>query len=278
MKRIYMTLALIGGLAIGANAQVADLESLVDMLDNTCLNNGQTIVPDTAQTPFGAWGILNNGPESLLSGDRVNFIYPESTLGSGGVGVYYVTLSADVPAGDFAYVASNLKVDSINTLLNIDSFNAGVTTFSGLLVPRASLQPNQVYGFYMYTIGTGNDLNNPDNTDTVNNNFVFVPVKWNCNLSVEEMIKGAAKESITTYPNPANNEISFDYIFATPSKTATARITDLTGRTLLVKDFGKSYGYGTQKFTLDVSSLPSGTYLLEFVTDEKRGISKFNKR
>lgn len=276
MKRIYMTMALLGGLAFGAKAQVADLEAFVLMDDNTCLEAGKVVSNDTTVQPFGIWGVFNNGPESLIVGDKVNYIFPRSTVSETGASVFYAELTETAPAEDYAFASTGLPVDSIRTLLNIDSFNAGVNQFSSLLVPRASLVTNKIYGFYLYVIGTGEDINAPDNQDTVgSNNFAFVPVKWNCTQSIAEMIKGAARENITVYPNPSRDEISFDYDFAKASTAATVRVTDLTGRTLVVKDFGKN-SFGKKKFTINVANLPVGSYILEFTTDEKRGISKFN--
>ncbi len=53
-----------------------------------------------------------------------------------------------------------------------------------------------------------------------------------------------------------------------------ARVSDITGRTILVKDFGK-YSAGVQTFSIDVSSLHTGTYFLEFITEDQRGLGKF---
>ncbi|RZK45934.1 MAG: T9SS type A sorting domain-containing protein, partial [Pedobacter sp.] len=198
-------------------------------------------------------------------------------VSSTGAQVYPAVLTDDAAGGDPAVVLSTFPVSLVKTLLNIDSFEACVNQFSGLLVPRANLVTGKTYGFYVYTIGVGEDIANPDNTDTItSNNFVYVPIKWDCNLSVDEMIKGAKKESLTVYPNPASTEVNFDYIFDANSTTAVARITDITGRTVLVKDFGKSNGFGTRKFKVDVSALPAGTYIMEFSTDNKRAVSKFS--
>jgi hypothetical protein len=278
MKRIYMTLALIGALIAQTNAQTIDLESVVDTRGVPCLNNGQIIQPDTTIAPYAIWAVYNNGPDDLVSGDKLMYIFPKSVLGTSGIGVYISTLSAGAPANSFAMVQSNFPVDSINTLLDIDSFNAGATQFSHLMVPRNALVNNKTYGFYLYVIGIGDDPNNPENLDTVKNNFAFQPVKWNCNLSIGDMLKGADKETLTIFPNPASDMISFEYVFGNNSNTSIIRITDLSGRTILVKDFGRNSGVGSKTFKVDVSALPAGTYIAEFSTDDKRAISKFSKK
>jgi hypothetical protein len=273
MKRIYMALALVGGLAFGAKAQFIDLTSQVQMDSAACLKLGSTFTPsETAvgDSVSGVWGVINNGPESILAGDIVWIATPRNEIGFFG----QYTASSDVPAGEVAFAFSYMKVDSIKSLIVLEALDTA-TTFDGLMDPPPYVN-GKAYGFYTYNLGIGGDINNPENTDTVNNDLDFQVIIWNnCATSVEEMLVGKEKSSLTTYPNPAYNEVNFDYNFTETTKTAVARITDVTGRTVIVKDFGKNMP-GKQSFNMDISALNPGMYIIEFSTDNKRAISKFS--
>jgi len=273
MKRIYMALALIGGLAFGAKAQTIDLQGVVEMDSATCLKPGFTFSPSEAPTGDsipGIWAVVNNGPDNILSGDILWVATSRNQIG------YYsgYTMTQDVTPGNAAFAQSYMKVDSIKSLIVLEALDTA-TTYDGLMDAPPYVN-GKAYGFYTWVAGIGNDLNSIQNTDTVNNDLDFQVVIWNnCATSIEEMLVGNQKSSLTTYPNPAYNEVNFDYNFNEATKTAVARIADVTGRTVSTKDFGK-YSTGKQSFKMDVSSLNPGIYILEFVTDNKRAISKFS--
>ncbi len=56
--------------------------------------------------------------------------------------------------------------------------------------------------------------------------------------------------------------------------TATIRVSDITGRTVMLNETGKNSA-GEHKFSVDVTALHAGTYFVELITEDKRGISKF---
>lgn len=279
MKRIYMTLGAIVALATSSFAQHADLAGVVQMSSFACLNQGTTIYPNDTTIngvaqPTGAWGVVNNGPDQIDSSTTLNIITPVCPVSSTGAGVLSLIVQADAPAGDFVSALSYLPVDSIKSLLNIDSFNAGVNQFSGLLVPNNQFVNGATYGFFLYVIGIGDDINSPDNTDdSMQNNFVYVPVKWHCNTGIQEMMEEAARD-ISIFPNPAQNELHFKYGFIKATENATARVIDMTGRILESKELGKN-NFGTKEFNMDISSLPAGNYLLEISTGYMNAVGKF---
>lgn len=80
-------------------------------------------------------------------------------------------------------------------------------------------------------------------------------------------------ESINTYPNPATTQLSFDYNF-TSNENATAKILDVAGRTVFVKEYENNTG--NQKFNLDINTLSNGAYILQFMVGDKTMMSKFN--
>jgi hypothetical protein len=149
---------------------------------------------------------------------------------------------------------------------------AGDTMDYYVFTPNGQVPPNGTYlwlarfaGFY------GTDV-----VDTVeSNNFQFNTITLTCATTAINDVK-YNKVGLNVYPNPTSNSIYFNYTFS-KSTTVSARIMDLTGRTLKTVNLGKA-SPGTQKFEIDVNALPQGTYLLEFTTsDYSKGIAKFTK-
>jgi hypothetical protein len=288
MKRIYFTLALLAAIGTGASAQLADLSSFVDMADNTALYAGDSFQTNPSlgdiHQPYGIWGVVNNGPDQIDSGSTVWVLTPANsftTVDSGlpsdstmGISGYYAP--RDAAADSVVLAFSYLHVDSINTLLNIDSFENGSSRyFVVIMVPRQHLVEGNTYGFFMDVYGTGDDPQSTDNTDTVHdNNMAYVSVIWHGNaVGIQEMLNETA-HTITIFPNPAQNVLNFKYGFVSATKTSTVNVVDMSGRVVLSKELG-SHSFGTQQFNLDVSSLPEGNYLLKLSTDYVSAVSKF---
>lgn len=83
-----------------------------------------------------------------------------------------------------------------------------------------------------------------------------------------------AKEAINVYPNPAVNEVNFDYTFKAATE-ASVRVLDITGREVYTQAFGKQAA-GKQTLKVDVSGLQNGMYTIELITDNAKAVSKFN--
>lgn len=82
--------------------------------------------------------------------------------------------------------------------------------------------------------------------------------------------------NINVYPNPVENQLGFSYEFNKASN-ATVRILDVVGRVVMTKDFGK-VNMGVQNFNLNVSNLNTGVYMIEFNSENGRGVTKFTKK
>lgn len=276
MKRIYMTLGLIAALGTASYAQVADLAAIVEVDSAACLDAGQML--DTVQNgpnPYGIWGLQNNGPDAITNGSTVLFLDPSCKKTATGFSVTGSVLQADAQAGDYIGVRSFLPVDSIFTLLDYDSLAAPNASLGSVLISNEDLIEGHTYGFYVYVLGVGDDPNNPENTDTVlGNNLNAVPVVWHCNTGIQDMMEEAA-QNITIFPNPVqNNELHFRYGFIKATEKATARVVDMTGRVLKSQELGKN-NFGTQEFTMDISALPAGNYMLEISTGYINAVGKF---
>lgn len=271
MKKILtLTALLLGGLTIGASAQrTIDLRTvLIKPTDGTAINC-------TDSFP-ASWIIINDGPDPVYPTDTVGIADYENLFEQDGTDVsktfFPVRLTDTFFQGDTLEIAGlswNSHNSRIKTLVDTSSF-AFVNAFEA---GRGYFAFSNVLGV-MKQMGTSwdNDPNITDPNDT--NNYSFRLVVYNCAATgVDDIFSGLDKQNISVFPNPAMDNINFKYEFA-KATTATARISDITGRTILVKDFGKNNS-GIKNFSLDVSALHAGTYFLEFITEDKRGLSKF---
>lgn len=80
---------------------------------------------------------------------------------------------------------------------------------------------------------------------------------------------------MSPYPNPAGNEITFPFHLKKPADVD-FNIMDLSGRIIKVFNRGLS-GMGEQQQKMDISDLPSGTYILSIVSSEGSLGMKFSK-
>lgn len=272
MKKILTMMALfVGGLTTASYAQrVIDLKTvLLKPTDGTAINC-------TDSFP-AAWLIINEGPDPVVPGDTVGIADYENEFQQ--VGTDVSKSFFPVPITDTFHTGDTLAIDGlswnshfarIKTLVDTNSFEFVNTFQSG----RGYFAFSNVLGIMKQGTGGGwdNDPNVTDPNDT--NNYSFRLIVNNCGTGIHDLFAGLDKQSISVYPNPANKDINFEFEFNKVSQ-ATARVSDVTGRTVLVKDFGKSNA-GIRKFNLDVSTLNAGTYFLEFVTGDKRGLTKFS--
>jgi hypothetical protein len=285
MKRIYMTAALLGALATGVSAQDVDLVAIPVIDSNYHMPPmGQefslTGVFDT-DVPGGdsitAALLYGVAPGSfLVSGDQVFTAGPFSTVSSEGVmgGVY--TLSADVIPEDNNLIFGIGEIgisDSINTLLNIQNFEADSSTFTSLLVPRANLVVGNTYGWYAYATpwpsGAYTD-------STRENNFTYVPIIWGGTTGIGNINKPTLTP-LSIYPNPAVENISFELEFSKANKSTVVRVLDIKGSAISTTSFGNA-GVGAKKYSVNVAQLPAGMYSLQVITDNSISVEKFVKK
>lgn len=280
MKRIYITLGLLLAFSMGSFAQNADLAAYLEFTQFECLNVGDTIQPyDTVTTaPYGIWGAINLGPDAIDSNETIWMSTPYNQIIDSGLyfSGYYTDYAA---ANQWVRPISYLAVDSIHTLLDIDAWENDTNRYYiNLMVPKENLVDGERYGFYVFVKGVGDDFNSPDNLDTSRaNNNDYVAITWHCEDNTPDGIRGMLDESsrsIDIFPNPAQNDLHFKYGFIGQTDNAIARVIDMTGRVILTKNLGKHH-FGTKEFSMDISSLRAGNYLLELSTGYVNAVGKF---
>jgi hypothetical protein len=291
MKRIYMTLALIGAMVTGASAQNQDMEAVLFMDDGTNLIPTHYLTPDTTpsgDSAFGAWGVFNNGPDDLLLNDKISVISSfnrwvnEDDPDWNDTAKYFYysipTMSSDKIAPSYIY--GPFSYDSIGRIGLLYDWDIWDTQDSVVMLgpPYEQFVNGQEYGMFVRVWGLGDDPAAPSNTDEdLTNNRKVVRVIWNgSGTSIKEMIAPKDKVALTVYPNPADDRLSFNYKFE-KNTHAEIIVRDISGRKVLSQDLGRVMA-GDQKMGIDVSSLTTGIYTVEMSTGTISAIAKFNKK
>jgi hypothetical protein len=294
MKRILTSIAVLGLLVNVSFAQTSDgpidLEALIALpLENSVLSSTGSL--DTSKV---LCGIRCNTADSILNTQSVLFYssfnnFPTST--SVNASGFSFTNNVLFPASSIIFTFPNanelgaghtgpftLSADSIKALCNWADWQNDIFT----TINRANLVPGQAYGFFFKAMGVqpeGAEVNEyredpVSGTGAKNgNNRTAVKVIWGQGTSIEDMLAKKDKVNIDVYPNPSNDVINFNFNFVKPSH-ATAVVRDITGKIVQSRNLGRATT-GEQKYSLNISSLSAGNYVLQFDTDEETAVAKF---
>lgn len=213
--------------------------------------------------------ITNMGPDTIVVTDTIKFQDPRHGL-KDTLMLYYgvsiqpsqtITLDKVVMGPTWPVPFSN-----INSLYNIDLKDGKVY--------KPGIKDSTKYAWYAQVVNivpkkdSGSIIFNVvGSLDTVH---VWIN-KWPLKIGGFATDKS---ERLSTYPNPASNQLSFDYTL-TGSKNATVHVYDALGRVVLSKEI-ENKGAGKQSFNIDISSIQTGNYFLQIVTDEKTALGKFS--
>lgn len=260
MKKIYLMLMLLMvGIAANAQRNLTIAVLIVKPAIDTNITTGSTQKPVYYFQNKSA-----TAADSLQVGDTIKYFTPGSTFS----GTSYTSY-------EYVICPFTLKKDSIIAVNGLSTPFAsieGLYNVSKTLVAKPFVNNTQYY-WYLRPAGVGGKSGGlaiasftPGTTDTqriwINKSTTGIN-----ELSFNDPLQ------INTYPNPAVNQLSFEYNFVNDDK-AIAKILDVTGRTVFVKEFENNSGH--QKFDLDINSLNTGSYILQFVVGEKTLMSKFN--
>jgi len=80
-------------------------------------------------------------------------------------------------------------------------------------------------------------------------------------------------ESLSIYPNPSQSEVQIDWA-KMPFKQVTLQVRDAKGNALLQENIRASQN----SQSLDLSTLPSGVYFLELITEQGRATRRIVKQ
>lgn len=258
MKKLFTTLALLGAVACGVNAQKTINLRMMGIAPSADF----TISCGTSDSTAMEFMIFNDGPDKFEIGDTIYVQGPWNEEGYVSL-ITATTAEEETEAGDtLGWFGWNIHSSEVGTLFDASTGDA--------------VAPDYVGGaqyLWAYLTGGFSQTGTPAITDPNDtNNVALVTVTW-CESGSTGINDAKISKSIEVYPNPTNSQINFSYTFD-KAATASVSVVDMTGRTVLVKDFGMQAA-GTQNFTLDVANLPNGNYSLEVRADNNKAISKF---
>lgn len=260
MKKIYLMLML---LMVGVAANAQRNITIAVLIVKPALDTNVTTT--STQNPVYLFQNLSaTDADSVMVGDTIKYVVPGSPFsGSSYTGSEYVILT------------KTLKKDSIMAVNGVPTTFAsinGLYNSSKTLIPKPFTNNTQ-YWWYLRPVGVGAKSGTTKPIASFTPGASDTQRIWiNKTSSINESF-ATSNESIKTYPNPAVNQLSFEYNF-TSNENATAKIMDVTGRTVFVKEFENNSG--NQKFDLDINSLNTGTYMLHFIVGDKTMTNKFN--
>ncbi|HNA59127.1 MAG TPA: T9SS type A sorting domain-containing protein, partial [Chitinophagales bacterium] len=177
---------------------------------------------------------------------------------SGGANTSLIYQTSYAISGREVVVAINfsgntLKVDQTINTANIHAGDTLTDIFSQTIYPTITVQgDNQIYleipprSFAVYVEGDLRDELIDISTPVAISNY-------------------QAQQQFAIFPNPANNDIYFSPL----TQNALLEVYDMAGKRLLQA----SAGIGDNH--LDISMLPSGTYLLKMIAQDNMAIAKF---
>lgn len=190
--------------------------------------------------------IVNNGPDTLFTGDTLYYNKPSQPLFNYN---RYILTQPIVPNGNV-----NLTLETLN---NVNTN-----------------QNDETMDYYIYVVSspTNNgafiDTTNDDNNYDVNADVTF---KAGQPTAINDVEKN--KNTLKLYPNPAGSQISFEV--GASNTTVTATVNDISGRAVLKSTFNQK---AATEQHIDVSGLLPGMYIVQLQTDKGIATGKFIKK
>lgn len=251
MKTFVKLLSLLSVLACGHSAvaqKTCDLSVLAEA-SPTILNYGDTT--------FISITITNNGTADLAVSDTIYWGLP---------GFDFINIQdvvANVLTGPIAPGASQTLVKKWFIIHGFDTLTADRPLSSCVkLYHHAAIKRNGVPIPVKYI----------DPISANDSSCVLVTYKKKPTLGIFEFSdKG---EQLTIYPNPAVTEIMFD-IKLDKSENIKVFVKDISGRTVINRDFGRMPAQKMTQLHQDISKLQTGMYFIEVKGAQKIATGKF---
>lgn len=156
----------------------------------------------------------------------------------------------------------------------LDSVPGGVTSYTDLTPPlnpgiRYMLNTNWSITCTPYLlVHNRNHLTHNYNLTTVNESYSNINNIYPTGVQRYNELSG-----FKVYPNPASNILYLDLPFSSLNSTLSIQITDITGRILLTNDFQLT----TNAYPIDISTLSSGLYFIQLISNSGTEVKKFIK-
>jgi len=273
MKRIYTTLALLGALVTGAYAQTTAYVQAVMLSDSASFNSCSS-----SDSVYVSYAFINRGAYTIQPAD--SFGFNDMTFGTSGSGAIGWVTSAKATNDTIFQNSGYILRGDLGWALTSDGSGNIIELDTTQIVNGAYLIGARFFGFY-HKNSSGQYVPRTDLVvgDSVeyNGDEVYTEdyqiLTINCPTTGIKDLKNGV--SLNVFPNPASNQISFNYDFKTATE-ASLRITDIAGRVVKTITLGKQNA-GSKTFNVDIAGLNNGMYYIELATESTRSISKFTK-
>lgn len=255
MKSIYTIMALLC-LTISASAQRTTKVKAIWISPNP---GSETTLSCTDSNDV-EFIFINLGPGTVLTTDTFFLYSPWAPEGR----VNVVPTSTAVPPNDtIIHIKDKIKVSSIQRLADASNGEFLYPPFDD----GSYIMFTQAVSFYNVNPAPANALQ----IDTAGSTMAAgAKIKLNCKTGIEDLFASGKTSSLMTYPNPVTGIVSFKYAYS--NNQVTVRIADITGRVVMVKEFGKQNG--EKELSVDVSRLNNGIYYLELIADDRKAVGK----
>ncbi len=249
MKRIYLLLLLFVAFAGKSFAQT-DIQMLARFVGEP---GNVAAVSNTTKLLYDAdhpkkyvyiWQIKNAGGAAMAIGDTVMWRTPYFN------GYFYNVLTKAFNVGD--------------TLNYVDTLEP--TPNSSITTSQTNNSVNWCDSAFARKAGAGSY-----NTDAVMSNNKLcntISITWWV-TSVQNV--NEQNNALNVYPNPASGKLNVKANFNNANATVIVR--DMLGKAVLQKELGKNIN-GEKEFTLDISNLQSGIYLVELNANDTKSVVK----
>lgn len=220
--------------------------------------------------------VNNSVSDKVEKGDTVKFFDPSCEFDPAQIGTsnprfksyIYVVFPSDLAKGSGININSPLTFSGIKSLIRITT---PISTDSMAMAPFTN---NKQYAWFVlpYSISKG-----PGNTNIASlsggGDTSLLWINKTTTAVAEVTAHYMNVETIPVFPNPATNNISFEYNFVKESN-ATVAISDVTGRTVLSTVFENNIG--NKKFDINISNLAAGSYFIQVTIGNSTMLNKFN--
>jgi len=238
MKKLITSLVALAGISMASYAQTRDV-----VIDWSFFGPARgSALPCTESFPI-AITLINEGPDAIQPGDTLYYMHPKEY-------VYDVMQAAVAPGDTIGTISYNM------TAAEIEYYASGNSIYDKATRPISN---NDSIG-----LPFGGRVTNTDIITT--QSFYAVTVYYACGTT---SINDFTKTQLGIFPNPAKNQITVN--FDATATEGSIRVFDVMGRTIITQNVSKN----TSAYTLDISSLNNGSYFVELVSGDVRGINKF---
>lgn len=262
MRKIYALLACALFLSFGAFAsrKIIVAVLIVKPAIDTNVTTGSTVNPI-----YYFQNKSLTAADSIMVGDTIKYFTPGSSFSGSSYTSYEYVIASKTLFKDSIMAVNGLATPFASI---VSLYDASKNFVAG---PFAN---NTQYWWYLRPFAVTSKSTNPNKVDSFMAGTTDTQRIWiNKGSGIVEFVQSAS-EDISIFPNPASNQVSFEYNFAA-NQNAIVKVLDLTGRTIIAKNYTQLSGQN--KIDIDVNGVANGAYVLMVeLENQKTLLGRFN--